>query len=107
MLEYKGYHASITFDYEDNIFCGTVVAVKDCLGFHGLSVDELVESFHNTIDDYLELCKKEGREPDKEYKGSFNVRINPELHRKAALCAVAKHISLNQFVAEAIERAII
>jgi len=34
------------------------------------------------VEDYLETCKALGREPQKVYKGVFNVRIEPELHKK-------------------------
>ena len=47
MLEYKGYHATIEFDAEDNIFVGKVFGITDSLNFHGTSVDELETSFHN------------------------------------------------------------
>lgn len=37
------------------------------------------------------------------YKGSFNVRIPSELHRKAAIAAAAKNVTLNDFVKTAID----
>ena len=40
------------------------------------------------------------------YKGSFNIRIGVELHRKAAMSANAKGISLNAFVEDAIRKTI-
>ena len=56
-IEHKGYRARIEFDRDDNIFTGTVVGIKDCICFHGHSIEELEESFHQSIDDYLEMCK--------------------------------------------------
>lgn len=41
-----------------------------------------------------------------EYKGSFNVRIHPELHRRAALEAERGHMPLNQYVERAIRAAV-
>ena len=49
ILEYKGYHASIEYDAEDNIFVGEVIGITDSLNFHGTSVDEV--SLHNTLCD--------------------------------------------------------
>ena len=46
MMEYKGYHAKIEFDDEDQIFVGQVIGINDSLSFHGSSVEELKESFH-------------------------------------------------------------
>ena len=103
MLEYKGYHASIEYDAEDNIFVGEVFGIADSLNFHGTSIDELKATFTQCIDNYLELCKKIGKNPDKEFKGTFNVRIPPALHKKAALAAANQKITLNQYVTQAIE----
>ena len=65
MLEYKGYHASVEYDAEDNIFVGEVFGITDSLNFHGTSVTELKEMFEQCIDNYLELCEKIGKNPDK------------------------------------------
>ena len=104
MLEYKGYHASIEFDSEDNIFIGEVFGIADSLNFHGSTVSELKEMFEQCIDNYLDLCQKTGKNPDKEFKGTFNVRIPPEMHKKAALEAAKQKITLNQYVLKAIDR---
>lgn len=104
MLEYKGYHASIVYDAEDNIFVGEVFGITDSLNFHGTSVIELQEMFKQSIDNYLELCEKIGKNPDKEFKGTFNVRIPPEMHKKAALAAAMQNITLNQYVMRAIKQ---
>lgn len=104
MLEYKGYHASVEFDAEDNIFVGEVFGITDSLNFHGESVDELKEMFAQCIDNYLEICEQIGKQPDKEFKGTFNVRITPELHKRAALEAEKQKITLNQFVSNAINQ---
>ena len=62
--------------------------------------------FHNSIDNYLELCEKIGKIPEKEFKGSFNIRISPEVHKQIALVAAQKDISLNQYVANVIEESL-
>lgn len=103
MLSYKGYHATVGYDAEDNIFVGKVFGIRDTLAFHGSSVQELNDTFHDCIDTYLQVCAEQGLTPDKEYKGSFNVRISPDLHRQAALTAEQEGITLNQFIQKAIE----
>lgn len=40
------------------------------------------------------------------YRGGFNVRISPELHKKAVIAAISKQMSLNNFVENSIEQAI-
>ena len=102
MLEYKGYHAAIEYDAEDNIFVGEVFGITDSLNFHGTTVTELKEMFAECIDNYLALCEKIGKNPDKEFRGTFNVRIPPEMHKKAALAATKQKITLNQYITKAI-----
>ncbi|WP_081736075.1 toxin-antitoxin system HicB family antitoxin [Saccharicrinis fermentans] len=40
------------------------------------------------------------------FKGSFNVRLSPKLHQRAALLAMEDKMSLNNFVAESIRERI-
>ena len=50
----------------------------------------------------LEDCKERNVEPEQPYKGTFNVRISPELHRNIAVYAIEHGKSLNAAVEEAI-----
>jgi len=56
----------------------------------------------NMIDEYLADCKERNIEPEQPYKGTFNVRISPELHRNIAVYAIEHGKSLNAAVEEAI-----
>ncbi len=103
MMKYKGYRATVGYDENDNIFIGEVFGISDSLCFHGRSIKELTDSFHDSIDNYLELCKKIGKEPQKEYTGSFNIRTTPSLHREASEYAAINNISLNRVVSVAVE----
>lgn len=101
-LHYKGYSAKPEFSAEDRIFYGKVLGISDLVDFYTEDAKELVNEFHQAVDDYLEFCKDIGKEPQKAYSGSFNVRITPELHRKAVLCAQAEGMTLNKLVDTAI-----
>ena len=57
-------------------------------------------------DDYLELCEAEGIEPERAYKGSFNVRVSPELHRQAVVYASSHQMSLNSLVESALRNSL-
>ena len=59
------------------------------------------------VDDHIKDCENEQIKPDKSYKGSLNISLKPELHRKAATIAMLKNISLNKFIQKAIEKAIL
>lgn len=102
LIQYKGYHARIEYDADDNIFVGSVLGINDVLAFHSNNTKDIEKKFHDCIDDYLDLCKKINKEPEREYTGSFSVRVEPEAQRVAVLCAAANNISFNQYVGKAI-----
>jgi len=102
-LEYMGFIGSVHLSAKDGIFFGKVEGVTDLITFEGASVKELIASFRQAVDDYVELCRKKGKACEKSYKGSFNIRISPELHKKAVRRSLQRGISLNQFVQKAIE----
>jgi predicted HicB family RNase H-like nuclease len=102
LLNYKGYYGNVEYSSEDDCFFGKLIGINDLVTFEGKSTDELKTAFHEAVDDYLLMCERHGKPPEKAYKGSFNVRIQPELHRQAALMAAARGMSLNAFVEEVI-----
>jgi len=101
-LQYKGYTGSIEFSEEDSVFHGKVIGIKSLISFEGKSVTNITEDFHNAIDEYLKFCTENNIEPEKPFKGSFNVRITPDLHRQLALYSSSSGRSLNSTVEEAI-----
>lgn len=106
-LEYKGYTGSIEYSKEDGQLYGKVLGVKGLISYEGATGKQLEADFMNAIDTYLADCKLDRVAPEKPFKGSFNVRISPKLHRKAALLAMEEKSSLNSFVAESIRERII
>jgi predicted HicB family RNase H-like nuclease len=104
-MTYKGYAARIAYDDEDGLFTGQVAGIRDGIGFHGDTVEALREAFHEAVDDYIETCQKIGKEPQKSYSGQMMFRVNPDVHRKAALAAELSGKSLNQWAEEVLDRA--
>ena len=102
-LTYKNYIGTVNFSEDDGVFFGKVVGITDSISFEGDSVESLTEDFHNAVDEYLDFCKENDKEPQQQYKGSFNVRISPELHRQASLMAQARHISLNSLIEQSVK----
>ena len=100
-LHYKNYVGSIEYSEEDNILYGKVLGIRSLILFEGKDVDELVKDFHEAIDFYLEDCEKNKVEPEKSFKGSFNVRVNPTLHMEFATYAIKNNTSLNKLVEDA------
>ena len=106
ILEYKGYYTKIEYSAEDHVLYGKIEGIRDLVNFESESPEDIEKEFQIAVDDYLALCKDLDQQPDKPYKGLFNVRISPELHRRAAIAADKKGESLNAFVAEAIRAAV-
>ena len=103
-MKYKGYEAIVEYDDDDRLFVGRVINTRDVIAFDGSSVDELEQSFHAAIDEYLEDCQSAGKTPDKPFSGRFNLRISPELHRQVATKAESEGISLNTLVENALQK---
>ena len=104
ILEYKGYHTKIEFDMETCTLRGKIEGINDLVTFESESAETIEKEFHSAVDDYLAFCEEVGKEPEKVYKGSFNVRIAPELHKALAEYAARNGLSLNQATATAIEK---
>lgn len=103
ILEYKGYFAKVEYSAEDMILYGKIEGIRDLINFESADPTQIEQEFHCAVDDYLELCEELGVSPNKAYSGTFNVRVNPEIHRTAAMTAEKRGLSLNQLVSQAIE----
>ncbi len=106
MMEYKGYIGAVEFDDEANIFHGEVINLRDVITFQGETVKQLKKAFQESIDDYIDFCSERGENPEKPYSGKFIVRVEPELHKAAAICAKREHQSLNSWVHDALALAV-
>ena len=104
MLSYKGYYGSIHLDEDNLIFFGKIEFIKALISYEGTSAVELKNSFEEAIDDYLDVCKKEGINPEKPFKGTFNVRVGEALHEKVVTTATERGLKLNEFVKQALEQ---
>lgn len=105
MMEHKGYYGSVSYDDDDRIFYGKLEFIPGLISYEGGDVASLRAAFEEAVEDYLELCRESGKEPARPLKGSFNVRVGEDLHRKAVLAARKRSLSLNAFVIEALEEA--
>lgn len=104
-LMYKGHVARVEFDAEDEIFVGHLAGINDIVGFHADTVADLKTAFHEAVDDYIDLCTKTGKPPEKPFSGKVMFRVAPEVHAQAALAAELSGKSLNQWAEEALREA--
>ena len=103
IMIYKGYWAKIRYSDEDECFCGKIEGLKnDIIFFEGDTVKELKKDFKEAIDHYLKVCKETNTKPETQCKGSLNVRLGTELHTKAKMKSIEQHISINEFIKNAV-----
>lgn len=105
IMKYEGYVARIEFDEDDRIFVGHLAGIRDIVGFHGTTVDELETAFHESVDNYLAISKETGRSAQKSYSGKLMLRIPPDIHASVATAAQAQGKSINQWASEALDKA--
>ncbi len=102
-MTYKGYTGAFEYDEDADIFHGDVLHITDVVTFEGRSIDELKAALADSVEDYLEFCRKHDREPQKPYSGRFNLRISPDLHRRIAEHAAHSGKSINAWVTDSLE----
>ena len=100
VLTYMGYSTRPEYSIEDGIIFGKIEGISDLVSFEcdSTASEDVEAAFREAVDDYLEACRAVGKSPNKAYKGSFNVRIDPGIHRKLDECAYQDGVSMNQML---------
>ena len=106
VLEYKGYIAQLALDTDDNIIVGNTINTADIISFHGDTINEATQAFHDVLDTYLQTCEDESIDPSRPYSGKFNLRIEPQMHRELSIEATKSGKSLNELVASMIKESL-
>lgn len=97
---YKGYTGKFEIDFEDSLISGIVIDIKDVITFHSKTIEEAMQCFHESVDDYLEFCQELGETPDKPFSGKLPYRTTPEIHRRIYLAATKAGKSVNAWMDE-------
>ena len=105
-MTYKDYFGSVNFSEEDEVFHGKIEFIKALITYEGTDVKSLKKAFHEAVDDYLEICEAQGRKPEKIFKGSFNIRIKPEIHRQISIMSAEKDVNVNKFISDILEASV-
>jgi predicted HicB family RNase H-like nuclease len=66
-VEYKGYIGQFNYDENIDFFEGSIANIKDLILFRGKSIESLRLAFQDAVNDYIEWCKKRGKEPEKPF----------------------------------------
>ncbi len=104
-MTYRRYAARVEYDDDDSLFTGRIARIRDGVGFHADTVEDLKRAFREAVDDYVETCAKISKEPQKPFSGRMMFRVNPEVHRRAARAAELSGKSLNQWAEDVLDRA--
>ena len=104
-MKYRGYAARIEFDEVDRIFVGHLAGIKDIVGFHGTTVDELESAFRESVDHYIAISEQQGRSAQKPWSGRLMLRVSPEIHAAVATAAGTRGQSINQWASEVLGKA--
>ena len=99
-FSYKGYKGTIEPHIETGTLYGKLAFIRDLVTYEANTLTDLESEFKISVDTYLEDCAELGKTPDKPFKGSLNIRIGEELHRRVAI-ASCNH-SINAFICSAI-----
>jgi predicted HicB family RNase H-like nuclease len=103
-MEYKGYIGKLDIDPEADLLHGEVLGLRDVITFQGRTPAEAEKAFHESVDDYLEFCKRRAEQPEKPYSGKFMLRVDSATHRRASLQAAAAGVSLNAWISRVIAK---
>jgi predicted HicB family RNase H-like nuclease len=104
-MTHRGYSARVEYDADDRIFVGHLAGIRDTVGFHGRTVDELEAAFREAVDGYLLACEKLGQPPERPASGKLMLRVPPAVHASAIRAAELAGKSLNQWATQVLSEA--
>lgn len=105
----RRYLKVVEWSEEDGVYIGSAPPIiGQCC--HGVTEAEVMRQLTIIVEEWVKIFLQDGKplpapSAGKTYSGKFVVRVSPEVHQSAALKAMARGESLNQFVCEAIVNA--
>ena len=101
VLLHKDFQGSV--DFVDGHLLLQILHIDDVITTEVDRASEAQGAFEELVDDYLSTCAETGTEPCKPFKGSFNVRVTPDLHKQVAMAAAEERVSMNAWIEAALE----
>jgi predicted HicB family RNase H-like nuclease len=102
-LDYKGFSGSVQFNMDDNQLFGRIQDIQHIVVYQGKTASELTMAFQAAVEKYIQFCAENSVSTGKSYSGSISIRVTKELHKRAAMAAYERDITLNALVSEAIQ----
>lgn len=101
---YKNYTADAKYSAEDGCYIGHIADIHDIVGFQCDTPDELEKTFRESVDDYLDACRKVGKKPNKPVR-AISLRVPQKVHMAIAAAAKRQGQSINGWATEVLRRA--
>ena len=106
LMQHKGYFGSVHFNDEEFVFHGKIQFIRALVTYEATDARGLRKAFEESIDDYLKMCESQNISPEIPFKGSLNIRLGQELHRRVAVAAEQHHSTINKFIVQTLDRAV-
>ena len=106
LMQYNGYYGSVHLDDGDLIFHGKIEFIRALISYEATDAKGLRKAFEEAVDDYLDMCTKQKIEAEKPFKGSLNIRLGSDLHRRVAIAAKQHHLTINKFITEMLDHSV-
>lgn len=103
ILKYKDFEGTTEVDVSRGVCRGKLLFIDDLVTYEADSPKRLQAEFEAAVDDYLQTCQQVGKDPQRPFRGLFNVRVPPALHRAATLRAISDDVALNDVVVRALD----
>jgi len=101
-LFYKDYNAKIRCRESDGLLVGHIMGIKDIVGFHADSEADIEAAFHEAVDDYLDMCARIGKAPQ---KPRHRVPVSARAFATAQAAARRKGIDVERWVSTTLRQA--
>ncbi|MBD3884769.1 type II toxin-antitoxin system HicB family antitoxin [Phormidium tenue FACHB-886] len=105
MFTYKNYTAKVEVDTETKRLRGRVLNINDAVHFEGVTVEGAEQDFHRAVENYLQLCQRSGKDPEKPFSGKLPFRTTPDVHRAIHQAAALEEKSINAWMEEVLGEA--
>ena len=102
-LKHKDYIGTVEYSSEDAVLFGKIIGINDLVTYEADSVAKIKKAFIEAVEDYLITCKEIEKEPNKYFKGVFNVRTSKDNHRALAIIAEKNKMKLNEVINKAFD----
>ena len=103
----NGYNAIISYDQDIDMFRGEFLDLNGGANFYSSDIKGLRQEGSTSLRIFLEECQKHGIEPKMEKSETIDLILNHDLFKKASDVAASKGESLNSFIANAVQQAVL